>query len=117
MKILSTFLNVFLHLILRIEINNDLNNDGEAKDHANFYLEELEEEELSEIIDFTNLIVSQEQQIINKLKLIDVGLHSDNNVYTGIFEYSIAIDGEMCNQVLVVYVDINGSLDKILWES
>ncbi|MDR2221679.1 MAG: DUF2004 domain-containing protein [Flavobacteriaceae bacterium] len=101
----------------RIEINNDLNNEGEAKEYVDFYIDELEEEELSEIIDYHNLNESKEQQLINKLRLVSIGLYSDDNQHDGVFEYSIEIDEVMSNQVLVIYTDINGNINHISWES
>lgn len=101
----------------RVDINNDLNNKGEANEYAGFYFDELEEEELSKIIDYHNLNESKEQQLINKLRLVSIGLYSNDNQYDGVFEYSIEIDGVMSNQILVVYTDINGNIDHISWES
>ncbi|KUF46286.1 DUF2004 domain-containing protein [Myroides marinus] len=100
----------------RVEINNDLNNKGEAKEYADFYFDELELEELSKIIDYHNLNESKEQQLINKLRLVSIGLYSNDNQYDGVFEYSIEIDGVMSNQILVVYTDINGNINHISWE-
>lgn len=101
----------------RIEINNDLNNEGETKEYADFYFDELEEDELSDIIDYHNLNESIEQQLISKLRLVSIGLYSNDNQYDGVFEYSIEIDGLMSNQILVVYTDINGNIHHISWES
>lgn len=83
-------------------------------------MDELEEEELSSIIDFSDKEVSKELQLLGKLKLIRVGLYPDGKYgadYYGVFDYSIEIDGEPCNQLLVVKTNENGDLDHIAWES
>ena len=69
------------------------------------------------IIDFGNQDEPKEKLLLNKLRLIRVGLYPDYSEYYGIFDYSIDIDGEPCNQLLVVKTDNNGELDHITWES
>jgi len=104
----------------KIEIKNSFENEGEAKDYINFYLDELDVEELKRIIDYDNNNNSYENQLFSKLKLIRVGLYPDGKYdsdYFGVFDYSIEIDGEPCNQLLVIKTNENGDLDNITWES
>lgn len=100
-------------------INKDFKKKGETRDYITFYLEELFEEELQEIIDYNDKSISKEKQLLNKLILIRVGLYPDNasTGYSVVFDYSIEIEGEPCNQLLVVKTDIKGKLDHITWES
>jgi hypothetical protein len=98
-------------------INKDFKDEGEAFDYINFYFDELDEEEISEIINFENQEMTKEEQLLSKLRLIRVGLYPDYANYYGVFDYSIDIDGEPCNQLLVVKTDNKGGLDHITWES
>lgn len=104
----------------KIEIEKDFYGKGDAKDYINFYLDELDEEELRGIIDYDNKDNTKEEQLLSKLKLIRIGLYPDGKFdadYFGVFDYSIEIDGEPCNQLLVVKTNKAGELDHITWES
>ena len=104
----------------KIIIDKDFKDEGEALDYINFYFDELEEEEISEIIDYESEEKTKEELLLENLKLIRVGLYSDGKYdtdYYGVFDYSIDIDGEPCNQLLVVKTDNKGEFDHIAWES
>jgi hypothetical protein len=104
----------------KLFIENDFNGNGNALDYVNFYLEEFDQEELSAIIDLDGENGSREKQLLNKLVLIRVGLYpdeSDDSNHFAIFDYSILIDGEACNQLLVVITNKAGELNYITWES
>ena len=104
----------------KVEINNDFNEDGEAKDYINFYLAEFDEEELRGIIDYDNEDKPKEEQLLSKLRLIRIGLYPDEKFGAsdyGVFDYSIDIDGEACNQLLVVKTNETGDIDHLTWES
>ncbi|MBL7974988.1 MAG: DUF2004 domain-containing protein [Candidatus Kapabacteria bacterium] len=103
----------------KVDIESDFDAEGEAADYINFYFDELEEE-LEEFIDYDNNDISEQEQLLQKLRLIRVGLYPNRNFdaeYYSVFDYSIDIDGEPCNQLLVVKRDINGKLVLITWES
>ncbi|AYN06295.1 DUF2004 domain-containing protein [Flavobacterium sp. 140616W15] len=105
----------------RSYIEDDLKEeDGETRDYINFYFDELEQVEISKIIDLDNTNTSKEILLLNELKLNRVGLYPDgkyNTTYYGVFDYSIDIDGEPCDQLLVVKTNEKGNLDQITWES
>lgn len=104
----------------KTEITKDFDNEGEAKDYINFYFDEFDDEELSGIINYQNLNKPKEEQLLSKLILIRIGLYPDGKYdteYYAVFDYSIEIDGEPCNQLLVVKTNDNGDLDHITWES
>ncbi len=104
----------------KTEIRKNFNEGGEAVDYINFYLEELDEEELRAIINYDDASRPKEEQLLNKLKLIRVGLYPDMKFgadYYGVFDYSIELDGAPCNQLLVVKTYSNWRLDHITWES
>lgn len=93
---------------------------GETFEYINFYVEELDENELSEIIDLNNTNTPKNIQLLEKLKLIRIGLYPDGKYGTdsfATFDYSIDINGEPCNQLLVVNTDHKGNLNTITWES
>ncbi len=119
-------INMFLNNIGNFEsvnknlIEKNFHDEGETANYINFYFDELDEEELSDIINFDDKYNSKEHQLLNKLKLIRVGLYPDGKYgasYYGVFDYSIDIDGEPCNQILVVKTNEIGELDHITWES
>ncbi len=122
----AKIIKVFLDNIDNFEIQNksvidkDFLEEGETADYINFYLDELDEDELSKIIDNNDKQSSTNNQLLDKLRLIRVGLYPDGKYgadYYGVFDYSIDIDGEPCNQLLVVKTNETGDLDHITWES
>ncbi len=54
--------------------------------------------------------------LLEKLELIRGGIYPQAS-YFATFDYSIEIDGEACNQLLVVNVNEDGTLSYITWES
>ncbi|ALJ00724.1 DUF2004 domain-containing protein [Rufibacter tibetensis] len=101
-------------------IENDFKENGEAFDYINFHLEELDEDELSRTINIDDANTSKERQLLDKLRLVRVGLYPDGKYetdYFGVFDYSIDIDGEPSNQLLVVKTNAEGELHHITWES
>lgn len=105
------------------EYREDFNSEGETAEHIEFYLEELFEEQLSELVDISQSHKNQKLQMLDRLDLIRVGIYpSEKNEesehgYFGVFDYSIKFDGEYSNQLLVVNVKLNGNLCNIDWES
>lgn len=98
----------------------DFNEEGETSEYIEFYFEELQEEELDDLVDVSKNIEDQKLELLNKLELKRVGLypHKEQEIgYFGIFDYSIKIEGEYCNQLLVVNIQSNGDFDHITWES
>jgi len=84
-------------------------------DYLDYYIEELEERELAEIIDLSST-TAKPILLMEKLKLNRVGIYPEASHFAT-FDYSIDIDGEPCNQLLVVNIHENGGLDYITWES
>lgn len=76
--------------------------------YIQFFIEELEEMELNE------------KQLLQKLRLVRVKLYPDNKYdigYFAVFDYTIDIDGQPCNQVLVIKTGKEGTPIEITWES
>ena len=116
-------INSFLDKIKEFNKNNveSIKNDFKldvsmTSDYLNFYLDELDENELAGIIDIKDTVNKRELLLLEKLRLNRIGVYPEAS-YFATFDYSIDIDGEPCNQLLVVNVNKNGSLDGITWES
>lgn len=117
----------FIENIEKLDKQNKFNIEKDFKDevfetaeYIAFYLEELDDTELSGIIELNNESISKELQILNKLNLIRVGLYPDGKYgteYFGVFDYALKIGGENSNQLLVVKTNKLGELDHITWES
>lgn len=94
--------------------------DGQTLEYIEYYFDELEQDEISTIINIHDTSTSKEILLLNELKLKRIGLYPDgkyNTDYYAVFDYSIDIDGEPCDQLLVVKTDKIGDLDHIAWES
>jgi hypothetical protein len=87
-----------------------------TSEYLNYYLEELAESELGAIIDLNNRKKSRDSLLLEQLKLIRVGIYPQAS-YFATFDYSIDMNGKPCNQLLVVNINHNGTLDYITWES
>ena len=110
----------YFELQNRIYIDKDFEQEGETADYLNFYMQEFDDDELSKIVDFNDKDNLIENQLLHKLKLISVWIYPDGKYsadYYGIFDYTIEIDGEACNQLLVVNTNKSGDLNHISWES
>lgn len=98
-------------------IQSDLKqNVSIASEYLHFYLEELAESELGAIIDLNNRKKSRDSLLLEQLKLIRVGIYPQAT-YLASFDYSIDMNGKPCNQLLVVNINHNGTLENINWES
>lgn len=119
-------IGIFLSNIKHFELQNrryideDFEGEGDTKSYLNFYMQEFDDDELSRIVDFNDKDNLIENQFLHKLKLISVWIYPDGKYgadYYGIFDYTIEIDGEACNQLLVVNINRSGNLNHISWES
>ena len=86
-----------------------------SHDYLRFYIEELEDE-LNNIIDVSGELQIDIIKLKEKLNLVRVGIYPEADYY-GTFDYSIDLDGEPCNQLLVINLNEDGSLNYITWES
>ena len=97
-------------------INLDLKKSPSmSHDYLRFYIEELEDE-LNNIIDVSGELQIDIIKLKEKLNLVRVGIYPQADYY-GTFDYSIDLDGEPCNQLLVINLNEDGSLNYITWES
>ncbi len=98
----------------------DFNKEGEVADYIEFYLDELFEEELEALVNRKQPLKNQKEELLNKLELVRVGLYPNDVSGTesfGVFDYSIKIGDEYCEQLLVVNTKEDGKPSEISWES
>lgn len=92
------------------------NEEGDTvKFYVEHHLEEVEEDELSTLINFDDSTVEPEQQLLTKLELVRIGLYPDNEEGFAILDYSIG--KEITNYLVVINTDQNGQLDYMAMES
>ncbi|AZA78012.1 DUF2004 domain-containing protein [Chryseobacterium sp. G0186] len=119
-------LNQIKNYLENIEVYNRLaknyiledyhNEEGDTiKFYIEHHLEEVEEDELSTIINFDDSTVEPEQQLLTKLELVRIGLYPDNEESFAILDYSIG--KEITNYLVVINTDQNGQLDYMAMES
>lgn len=104
----------------KVFIKDDFEEGGVAAEYIEFYLDECDDTELSSIINIQDSTTPRDVLLLKELKLIRVGLYPSDKSDTehfATFDYSIYIDGEPCNQLLVVNTNKLGGLDHITWES
>jgi len=98
-------------------INEDF--EGEDTDtvatYVEHHMEELDEEELGDIIDFENKAVEPERQFVNALHLVRVGFYPHGEDQFAIFDYSIG--REITDYLIVIFTDENGDLEYMTMES
>jgi hypothetical protein len=116
----------FLKSIEQIDQENqkhyreDFKRKGVTAEYVEMYLEEFPEEELANLVDRKQSLKTQRMQLLNQLELKRIGMYPDESQESecfGVFDYSIKIEGEYCNQLLVVITKDTGELDHITWES
>jgi len=92
------------------------NENGETvSSYIEHHLEEIDESTLSKLIDFTDSSKSREEQLVDQLKLIRVGIYPNYAEHFITFDYSL---GENITPYLVVInTKENGNLCEILMES
>lgn len=92
------------------------NEEGDTvKFYLEHHLEEVEQDELSTLINFDDVTVEPEQQLLTKLELVRIGLYPDNEEGFAILDYSIG--KEITNYLVVINTDQNGQLDYMAMES
>lgn len=88
-----------------------------VKDYVTFHIEELGDDFLEQL-HIPAHTINKEQNFIQKLNLMRVGLYPDgkyNTSYFAVFDYTVSRD--LTDQLIVVKTDENGNLDHLSWES
>jgi len=88
--------------------------DDVVKKYVEHHLKELDDETLSGLIDFDNTSIEPAQQLVNKLKLVRVGLYPETEPQFATFDYSIGTD--LTDYLVVVNTNQLGELDYMTME-
>ncbi|QJB30122.1 DUF2004 domain-containing protein [Chitinophaga oryzae] len=94
--------------------------EGETQKYFRFYIEELPEEQLADLVGEAETDEEKAAILLSKLQLCRVGFYPDGKYGTtsyAVFDYTIYIDGEPEDQLLVVNRDAQRELIDITWES
>jgi hypothetical protein len=102
----------------KIFIAQDYDDEGSdtVRTYVEHHLEEMDETDLSGLVDFKSDAIAPEKQLINSLKLVRVGLYPDENENQfAVFDYSIGKD--LTDDLVVLLTDQQGHIDHITMES
>lgn len=124
-KCQASLMKKFIDYIPRLDAQNRNyidkeygNVEGEiVKEFLIYHLDELDEEDLHELIDFEDKAIDPEIQLYRKLELCGVGLHSEPGDVIGFntfFKYSVC--PELSDCVIVVGTDAFGKPIRLYWE-
>ena len=86
-----------------------------VRTYIEHHLEEIDEDELSEIIDVSNKSVKKEIQMMKALHLVRVGFYPHGEEIFATFDYSL--DQDITNYLVVINLDENGKLVYMTMES
>lgn len=110
-------------------IEKDFNDDNckTVKEYIEFHIEEaLDQEKLTQLIDYQNNEITAEKQFLSKLRLERVGLYPDGKYGTehfAVFDYTpegnVYFEGRrtITDEILVICTDKNGKMAYITMES
>jgi hypothetical protein len=115
----------FIDYIPRIDTQNRTyidkeygNVEGEiVKEYLIYHLDELDEEDLYELLDFEDKAIDPEIQLYHKLELCGVALHSEPGDILGFntfFKYTVC--PELSDCVIVVDTDGFGKAKRLYWD-
>jgi hypothetical protein len=96
-------------------IKDDFISNDTVKDYIKHHLEELDEEDLSSIIDKSDKAISAEDQMLLKLHLKRIGFYPENEQLFAMFDYTIG--EELTDYVIVVNFTEEGEMDYLTMEN
>lgn len=85
-----------------------------VKHYLEHHLENLGNEELSDLINIGSRSDDHEKQLLKKLQLIRVGIYPNSADHFAIFDYSIGQN--ITDYLVAIYTDENGNLDYLSME-
>lgn len=104
----------------RVCIEKDFIEEGITSDFINSYIKEFEQDDLPIKMGLCGQNASTDFELLKQLKLVRIGIYPDGKYgvdFFTTFDYSIDVDGDPCNQLLVVNTGKKGKLRKISWVS
>lgn len=86
-----------------------------VRTYVEHHLEELDEDDLSSLIDKSNKKLNPEMQLVKQLRLVRMGLYPQEEDQFAIFDYSI--DPELTQYLVVLFTNEHGEVEYITMES
>ena len=86
-----------------------------VKSYLEHHLKEIDHKDLSDLINFEENAMSNEEQLIKELKLVRVGLYPENEDQFAVFDYTIG--EELTQYLIVVNLEKDGQLESLSMES
>jgi len=90
--------------------------DGETvKLYMEHHLEELDQSQLSTLVNFEDTKTDPALQLLSKLNLVRIGIYPQSEDFFASFDYSIGLD--LTDYLVVIYTDKNGGVEDMVMES
>ena len=86
-----------------------------VRTYVEHYIESFDKEDLSEFINFDNLELTPEIQLMNSLRLVRIGFYPDSEENFATFDYSI--NPEIADQLVVILISVTGEMNYMTMES
>lgn len=83
--------------------------------YVEYHLEDFDEDELAEFINFEDITISPEIQLINPLRLKRIGFYPESEENFAIFDYSL--NPEITDELVVIFTKPNGEMNYMAMES
>jgi len=100
---------------LRKQIRENYDHNGIAKGYIDFHIEELDPKELKDYLKTSDPNLSVPLQLLSKTKLNRIGFYPEYPTFYAIFDYRVS--SELSDDILVVWVNENGEIEKMGIES
>jgi len=99
---------------IRKYIVDDLKGGEDVIEFTDFHFEELDEDELTNLLQNTDENLSKEEQLLSATNLNRIGFYPENEE---VCVFDIMLNEEISNYILVVNLDVNLNLSSITMES
>lgn len=86
-----------------------------VRDYIQYHLLEIEQEKLAPILQLQHPTIPLYKQLLEKLHLVSISIHFENEYLSVVFEYALGSD--ISKELVVINTDEFGDLDYISWES
>ncbi len=98
-------------------IEQDYANEGcdTVRTYVEHCIENFDQEELADFIDFDNKTVTNEIQLMNSLRLVRIGFYPDSEENFATFDYSI--NPEIADHLVVIFINATGEMNYMTIES
>jgi hypothetical protein len=101
--------------IAKKEILNDFTNGEDVEEFLSFHIEELDQNDLDNLLEFADKDLSLEEQILSVLKLRRIGFYPDYDDEFAVLDF--VLDKDISQYILVVKMNDSKAVDNITMES